>query len=107
MIPRSTSKVRRLAVALLHWLQQWVGETLVEWEGPTQITPEIETAFRGVAPILVEVRRHMHNVKAAHFRKSTTELRQHVLDILKQQGVPTRTAAFAIELVLQQWPETR
>lgn len=106
-MPPSTSRVRRWGIALLYWLQQWVGKTLIDLEGPTQITPELETAFRGVAPILIDVRRHMHNVKAAYFRKSSAELRQHVLDILKQQGVPTRTAAFAIELVLQQWPETR
>lgn len=94
---------RRWALAILHWLRDWVGTRLERLEPPTRVTPKVEAAFADVAPYLLEVRRHMHNVKAAFPRKSSEELRHEALAILAKHGMTTRRAAFAIELVMQEW----
>lgn len=94
---------RRWALAILHWLQTWVGQQLEKVEGPTRVTPKVEAAFADVAPYLLEVRRHMHNVKAAFPRKSGEDLRSEALAILIKHGLSQRRAAFAIEVVMQEW----
>lgn len=94
---------RRWALAFLHWLQTWIGHQLERAEGPQKVTPKIEAAFTSLAPILLEVRRHMHNVKAAYPDRDGEALRHEALNILKAHGMAERRAAFAIELVMQEW----
>lgn len=94
---------RRWSLAILKWLQVWVGQQLERVEGPQRVTPKIAKAFEDVAPVLLEVRRHMNNVKAAYPKAEGSDLRQRAMVILLQHGMTPRKAAFAIELVMQEW----
>lgn len=94
---------RRWALAVLHWLQRWVGEQLERVEGPQKVTPKIVAAYEDVAPVLLEVRRHMHNVKAAFPHADGETLRREALKILRQREMNHRRAALAIEFVMQEW----
>lgn len=94
---------RRWSLVILLWLQTWVGRKLEQAQGPTRVTPKMEAAFLDVAPYLLEVRRHMHNVKAAYPDRDGEALRHKALNILKAHGMAERRAAFAIELVMQEW----
>lgn len=94
---------RRWSLAFLKWLQVWVGQQLEQVEGPQTVTPKIAKAFEDVAPVLLEVRRHMNNVKAAYPQGTGADLRPKALAILLKHGMSHRRAAFAIELVMQEW----